>query len=180
MHTSTFRAAVVRAPNGPDSIEIVDVAAVDPGPGQVLVRVAGATVNPVDLAVASGFFHTAGMIDQPERPGLGMDFAGTVLAAGPGVDLAVGDRVAGAVIGFDRDFVPTPSNSSCRQPTLLWCPTIWIWSRQQRCRSTHWQQPRSSTCSETHLPAPTDCWLRGRPGRSARTSCRSHVTAAGR
>lgn len=104
MHTSTFRAAVVRAPNGPDSIEIVDVAAVDPGPGQVLVRVAGATVNPVDLAVASGFFHTAGMIDQPERTGLGMDFAGTVLAAGPGVDLAVGDRVAGAVIGFDRDF----------------------------------------------------------------------------
>ncbi|MEE2057980.1 NADP-dependent oxidoreductase [Rhodococcus artemisiae] len=104
MHTSTFRAAVVRTPNGPDSIEIVDVPVVDPGPGQVLVRVAGATVNPVDLAVSSGFFHTAGLIDQPEHTGLGMDFAGTVLATGPGVDMAVGTRVAGAIIGFDRNF----------------------------------------------------------------------------
>jgi NADPH:quinone reductase-like Zn-dependent oxidoreductase len=104
MGTSTFRSAVVRTPNGPDSIEIVDVPVVEPGPGEIRVRIAAATINPVDLAVASGFFHTAGLIDQPERTGLGMDFAGTVLAAGPGADLAVGARVAGAVIGFDRDF----------------------------------------------------------------------------
>ncbi|WP_223167439.1 alcohol dehydrogenase catalytic domain-containing protein [Nonomuraea sp. SYSU D8015] len=37
-------------------------------------------------------------------PGLGWDFAGTVVATGPGVDLAVGTRVAGLVAGFDRDF----------------------------------------------------------------------------
>lgn len=104
MRASTFRTAVVRTPNGPDSIEIVDVPVVEPGPGEVRVRVAAASVNPVDLAVASGFFHTAGLINQPERTGLGMDFAGTVLTAGPGVNLAVGARVAGAVVGFDRDF----------------------------------------------------------------------------
>ena len=45
-----------------------------------------------------------GLIDQPERTGLGWDFAGTVVATGPGVDLAVGTRVAGLVGGFDRDF----------------------------------------------------------------------------
>ena len=45
-----------------------------------------------------------GLINQPERTGLGWDFAGTVVATGPGVDLAVGTRVAGLVAGFDRDF----------------------------------------------------------------------------
>ena len=48
--------------------------------------------------------HQAGIIDQPEHTGLGWDFAGTVLEAGAGVDLAPGTRVAGLVGGLDRDF----------------------------------------------------------------------------
>jgi NADPH:quinone reductase-like Zn-dependent oxidoreductase len=56
------------------------------------------------LAVASGFFHRLGLVDQPDHTGLGWDFAGTVTAAGPDVDLPVGSRVAGLVDGFDRDF----------------------------------------------------------------------------
>ena len=104
MSTTTFRTAVVRTPGGPDSIEIIDRPVVDPGPGEVRVRIAGAPVNPVDLAVADGLFHGMGLIQQPERTGLGWDFAGTVLATGPGVDLEVGTRVAGLVEGFDNDF----------------------------------------------------------------------------
>lgn len=104
MSTPTFRAAVIRTPGGPDSIEIIDVPVVEPGPGQVRVRIAAAPVNPVDLAVAAGLFHSRGLIHQPERTGLGWDFAGTVVAAGPDVDLAVGTRVAGLVAGFDHDF----------------------------------------------------------------------------
>ncbi|GAA4913684.1 NADPH:quinone reductase-like Zn-dependent oxidoreductase [Stackebrandtia albiflava] len=104
MSTSTFRTAVVRNPNGPDSIEIIDVPVTEPGPGEVRVRVAAAAVNPVDLGVAGGFFHQMGLIDQPHHTGLGWDFAGTVIAVGDGVDLAVGTRVAGMVGGFDRDF----------------------------------------------------------------------------
>ncbi|HET9420968.1 MAG TPA: NADP-dependent oxidoreductase [Nocardioides sp.] len=104
MSTTTFRTAVVRTPGGPDSIEIIDLPVVDPGPGEVRVRIAGAPVNPVDLAVADGLFHGMGLIHQPERTGLGWDFAGTVLATGPGVDLEVGTRVAGLVEGFDNDF----------------------------------------------------------------------------
>jgi NADPH:quinone reductase-like Zn-dependent oxidoreductase len=104
MSTRTFRTAVVRTPGGPDSIELVDVPVVDPGPGQIRVRVAAAAVNPVDLGVAGGFFHQLGLINQPERTGLGWDFAGTVEAAGPDVDLAIGTRVAGMIDGFDRDF----------------------------------------------------------------------------
>jgi NADPH:quinone reductase-like Zn-dependent oxidoreductase len=101
---TTFRTAVVRTPGGPDSIEIIDVPVVEPGPGQVRVEIAGAAVNPVDLALAAGVFHGLGLIDQPAHTGLGWDFAGTVTAAGPDVDLPVGSRVAGLVAGFDRDF----------------------------------------------------------------------------
>jgi NADPH:quinone reductase-like Zn-dependent oxidoreductase len=104
MSSSTFRAAVVRTPGGPDSIEIIDLPVAEPGPGEVRVAVAAAPVNPVDLAVAGGAFHGMGLINQPEHTGLGWDFAGTVAAAGPGVDLAPGTRVAGLVDGFDRDF----------------------------------------------------------------------------
>src|SRR5919106_3742084 len=101
---TTFRTAVVRTPGGPDSIEIIDVPVVEPGPGQVRVEIAGAAVNPVDLAVAAGVFHGRGLVHQPDHTGLGWDFAGTVTATGPGVDLPVGSRVAGLVDGFDRDF----------------------------------------------------------------------------
>ncbi|WP_194817263.1 NADP-dependent oxidoreductase [Nocardia sp. XZ_19_385] len=104
MSTHTFQAAVVRTPSGPNSIEIIDVPTTEPGPGEVRVAVAAAPVNPTDLGVVGGFFHQMGMINQPEHTGLGWDFAGTVLATGPGVDLAVGTRVAGVVLGFDRDF----------------------------------------------------------------------------
>ena len=102
--STTFRTAVVRIPGGPDAIEIIDVPVVEPGAGQVRIRVAAAPVNPVDLEVAAGRFHAMGLIDQPERTGLGWDFAGTVDATGPGADLVVGARVAGLVSGFDRDF----------------------------------------------------------------------------
>jgi NADPH:quinone reductase-like Zn-dependent oxidoreductase len=100
----TFKTAVVRTPGGPESIEIIDVPVVEPGPGQVRVEIAGAAVNPVDLALADGVFHRLGLIHQPDHTGLGWDFAGTVTAAGRDVDLPVGSRVAGLVSGFDRDF----------------------------------------------------------------------------
>jgi NADPH:quinone reductase-like Zn-dependent oxidoreductase len=102
--STTYRAAVVRIPAGPDSIEFIDVPLVQPGPGQVRVEIAGATVNPVDLALAAGVFHELGLIDQPDHTGLGWDFAGTVTAAGPDVALPIGSRVAGLVAGFNRDF----------------------------------------------------------------------------
>jgi NADPH:quinone reductase-like Zn-dependent oxidoreductase len=104
MSDSTFRTAVVRTPGGPESIEVIEVPVVEPGPGEIRVRIAAVSVNPVDLGVAEGFFHGMGLINQPERTGLGWDFAGTVVATGPGVDLAVGTEVAGLVAGFDRDF----------------------------------------------------------------------------
>jgi NADPH:quinone reductase-like Zn-dependent oxidoreductase len=104
MSARTFRTAAVRTPGGPDSIEIITVPVAEPGPGEVRVEITAAAVNPVDLAVAGGVFHAMGLINRPDHTGLGWDFAGTVVATGPGVDLAIGSRVAGLVDGFDRDF----------------------------------------------------------------------------
>jgi NADPH:quinone reductase-like Zn-dependent oxidoreductase len=101
---STFRTAVVRNPSGPGSIEIIDVPVGEPGPGEVRVEIAAAPVNPVDLGVARGLFHDMGLVNQPERTGLGWDFAGVVVATGSDTGPAVGTRVAGLVSGFDRDF----------------------------------------------------------------------------
>src|SRR5690606_13497164 len=103
MSASTYRAAVVRTPGGPDTIELVDVPVPTPGPGEVRVAVAAAPVHPVDLAVVAGVFHEMGVVLRRVCTGRGWDFAGTVVAAGPGVDLAAGQRVAGLVVGFDRD-----------------------------------------------------------------------------
>ncbi|TDE24958.1 NADP-dependent oxidoreductase [Actinomadura sp. 6K520] len=102
--STTFRTAVIRTPGGPDSIEIIDVPGTEPGPREVRVEIAGAAVNPVDLAVVSGFFHEIGLIRRTGHVGLGWDFAGTVVAAGPDAGFPVGSRVAGLVPGFDRDF----------------------------------------------------------------------------
>lgn len=103
MNQMTSRRAVVRVPSGPQSIETVDVLVAEPGPAEIRVKIAAAAINPVDLGVAKGVFHQLGLVHQPDYTGLGWDFAGTVDAAGPGVELQVGSRVAGFIDGFDRD-----------------------------------------------------------------------------
>jgi NADPH2:quinone reductase len=75
---------------GPEVLVYEDVATPTPGDGQVLVRVAAASVNPVDAAVRSGAFPT------PKEPPkiIGSDGAGVVEAVGPGVaEVGPGDEV---------------------------------------------------------------------------------------
>lgn len=102
MSTSTLRQAVVRKPSGPGSILVVERPVPSLGPTQVLLEIAAAAVNPVDVGVASGRFHALGLVQQAET-GLGWDFAGTVSGAGAAVEFEYGARVAGFIDGFDRD-----------------------------------------------------------------------------
>ncbi|KAK4496313.1 hypothetical protein PRZ48_012293 [Zasmidium cellare] len=62
-------------------------------PDEVLIRVHAASINPVDVKIASGAFKAAGLIeDLPIK--LGYDCAGVVTAIGDDVkDLKVGDKV---------------------------------------------------------------------------------------
>src|SRR5215208_3072997 len=75
---------------------VADIPTPEAGPGQVLVRVRAASVNGIDLSIASG--RLQGMLEYDFPVVLGKDFAGTVEAVGSGVtNFAAGDRVFGVV-----------------------------------------------------------------------------------
>jgi NADPH2:quinone reductase len=74
---------------GPEVLEYVDVPDLTPGPGEVLIRVKAAGVNPVDTYLRSGAYPNAKV---PYTPGI--DAAGVIEALGSDVSgLAKGDRV---------------------------------------------------------------------------------------
>ncbi|MFF5986627.1 NADP-dependent oxidoreductase [Prauserella flavalba] len=66
-----------------------------PGEGQVLVRVAATSFNPVDADIRGGFLSEVFPLTFPHTPGL--DVAGTVAELGIGVD---GRQVGDAVVAF--------------------------------------------------------------------------------
>lgn len=80
----------------PDSFQSAELADPTPGPGEILVRVVAASINPADAKI-----RKHGGIAAPELPAvLGCDVAGVVVALGEGVEgFAVGDRVFGCVGG---------------------------------------------------------------------------------
>ena len=80
----------------PSVLEIVTVPKPSPGPGQVLVRVAAATVNPTDLGFRQGGRPMPDGVEPPYIPG--MDLAGVIEETGPDVAAwHAGDRVMAAV-----------------------------------------------------------------------------------
>lgn len=74
----------------PEVMALHEVADLEPGPGQVVVTVKAAGVNPVDTYIRSGLYKHA-----PELPYTpGIDAAGVIAAVGPEVKhRRVGDRV---------------------------------------------------------------------------------------
>ena len=80
----------------PSVLGIVTVPRPSPGPGQVLVKVAAATVNPTDLGFRHGGRALPPGMEPPYIPG--MDLAGVIDAVGPEVSQwHAGDRVMAAV-----------------------------------------------------------------------------------
>ena len=72
----------------------------EPGPDDVLVRVAGAGLNPIDWKTRKGLGFAARQIENSLPWSPGYDVAGEVVAVGDGVrTLAPGDRVMG-MVGF--------------------------------------------------------------------------------
>ena len=92
---TVMRAQVLTIPGEP--LRLSELPVPSPGPGQVLVRIAAAGLNPLDTKIAAGEAAHA----QVAPPAvLGLDAAGTVAAVGPGVrDLEVGDEVFGMIGG---------------------------------------------------------------------------------
>ncbi|MFZ0807888.1 MAG: NADP-dependent oxidoreductase [Candidatus Sulfotelmatobacter sp.] len=87
-----MKAIVVHQYGGPEVLEFEEYPDPVPGSGEVLVRVAATSVNPIDYKRRAGLtqdfypMHFPGLI--------GVDMAGTVVKIGPGVEgFSVGDRV---------------------------------------------------------------------------------------
>ena len=81
---------------GVDVLKVVDVPVPEPGPGQVLVRVKAAGINPGEAKIRDGLLHERRPAAFPE--GEGSDLAGIVERLGPDVTaVAAGDEVIGWV-----------------------------------------------------------------------------------
>lgn len=104
-----------------DVLQVVEVERPVPGPGQVLVRVKAAGINPGEAAVRRGDFAERWPATFPS--GQGSDLAGVVEELGDGVTtVAIGDEVIGFtnnrasqaefVVVEAHDLVPRPSNVS--------------------------------------------------------------------
>src|SRR6185437_5193720 len=87
-----MKAIVVRQYGGPEVLKFEEYPDPIVGPGEVLVRVAASSVNPIDYKRRAGLtkdfypMHFPGLI--------GVDMAGTVVRTGPGVaEFSAGNRV---------------------------------------------------------------------------------------
>lgn len=98
-----MKAAICTKLDGPDAIEITDLAKPVAGPGEVLVRVKAAALNFLDTLITRGKYQF-----KPELPfSPAAEISGEVAALGKGVgDLAVGQRVCGYIgWGGAREYV---------------------------------------------------------------------------
>ncbi|TDD50728.1 NADP-dependent oxidoreductase [Saccharopolyspora elongata] len=90
-----MRAYGFSAAGGPEKETFLDVLVPVPGPGELLVRVRAAGVNPGDWRLREGSYGVAGPAV------LGREVAGTITALGPGVEgFSVGDEVFGGCPGM--------------------------------------------------------------------------------
>jgi len=87
-----MKAIVMHEYGGPEVLKFEDYPDPIAGPGEVLVRVAAASVNPIDYKRRAGLTKDFYPL---QFPGLiGVDMSGTVVKIGPGVnDFSVGDQV---------------------------------------------------------------------------------------
>jgi NADPH:quinone reductase-like Zn-dependent oxidoreductase len=116
-----LKAYVYNGHGGPEVEALADVPRPEPGPGQLLVAVDAAGVNPADWKRRAGGMRTPD--SPPEHFPLlfGREAAGLVAAVGPGVDgFAVGDAVFGSSDGggFSQFALLATDVSAHRPPGL--------------------------------------------------------------
>ncbi|WP_419825470.1 NAD(P)H-quinone oxidoreductase [Sphingomonas sp.] len=113
----TMRAIDPAEPGGPEVLKIVERPVPEPAAGEYLIRVAAAGVNRPEVLQRQGAY--------PPPPGvtsiLGLELAGTVVAAGEGADASrVGTSVCALVAGGGyADFCAAPSGQCLPVPDAL-------------------------------------------------------------
>lgn len=126
-----MRAVMIHKADGPDAITVGERPVRQPGPGEVLLRVRAAAVNPADIVM----WRTLGGGSVQPPFTAGMDAAGVAEAVGPGVDhIAAGQRAMAAVFPAAPRAAPRPNSLSSRQPRLSRSPKLSTPSQPRRCR----------------------------------------------
>lgn len=114
------RAVVATAYGGPEVLSLIDADPGEPGPGQVLLQMRAAGVNPIDWKSYTGAFGT----DPTKLPiRIGQEAAGTVVRVGPEVDgIAVGDDVIAyrAPGAYAERVLVSANNTVVKPATLSW------------------------------------------------------------
>ena len=109
-----MRAVIAPNPGGVEALEVVDLPQPEPGPGEVLIRVAAAGLNRSDLLQRQGLY--------PPPPGvtdvLGLECSGDIVAVGEGVtDLPPGTHVVALLAGGGyAEYVTVPAGQVATVP----------------------------------------------------------------
>jgi NADPH:quinone reductase-like Zn-dependent oxidoreductase len=118
-----MKAIVQHGYGSPDRLRLEDIETPAPKANEVLVRVRAASVNPADVAVATGLPRIGRLaygLRTPKDRVRGMDLAGIVEAVGSAVtDLKPGDEVYGQANGTFAEFAVTPANHLSPKPANL-------------------------------------------------------------
>jgi len=113
--------AVVRHSYGsPEVIHVADVPRSAPGPGEVLVEVRAAGINPLDWHFMRGEprpMRLQSGLRAPKDPRMGQDLAGVVVEVGEGVTRwAVGDEVLGSCLGALAEYAVAGEGDVAAKP----------------------------------------------------------------
>jgi NADPH:quinone reductase-like Zn-dependent oxidoreductase len=106
----------------PDVLRYEDAERPDPGAGEVRLRVAATTFNPVDDGIRGGYLQGPFPVTLPHTPGI--EVAGTIDALGENVTgVAAGDDVIGflpmTADGASAEFVVAPAEILAPAPTRI-------------------------------------------------------------
>ena len=113
-----MKAIVLHEYGGPEKLKYEDVPDPVAGEGEVLVRVAATSVNPIDYKLRSGSFKDFMPIEFPKI--LGNDFSGIVRQVGAGVKgFAPGDKVMGVADASDAEVVAAKADATILVPEGL-------------------------------------------------------------
>lgn len=116
-----MKAAVIDGYGGSERLVVREVATPRPGPGQVLLRVRAASVNPLDWKLRSGQLRWVKRIRFPAI--LGQDVAGEVVEIGPEVSrFAPGDAVYALLDGVGgayAEYAVVRESSLAAKPDVL-------------------------------------------------------------
>lgn len=119
-----MKAIAIAQFGGPDELRLVDTDPPAPGPGEVLVKIARAGVNFIDVYMRNGSYARSHTYKTPLPLVLGMEGAGTVVKTGPDVTgLAPGDTVAYCLTrGSYAEYAVVPAWKLARVPASVPLP----------------------------------------------------------